>query len=249
MNGTVSKLSVEKGERVVGTQQMAGTEMLRIADLNKMEVRVNVNENDIIRIAVGDTALIQVDSYTYLEKEFKGVVTQIANTANDKASADAVTEFEVRIRVLNSSYKDLINEKGIKNPLRPGMTASVDIITERKDNVLSVPLAAVTTRSSKDEKDGEGKEGENAEASTPATGEKDEVLQVVFLNDNGVAKMVEVKTGISDFENIEVLSGVKEGDEVISGPFLAVSKRLKDGEAVQKMGGEDKAVASKEEEK
>ncbi|MEQ8534686.1 MAG: efflux RND transporter periplasmic adaptor subunit [Imperialibacter sp.] len=248
MNGTVSKLSVEKGERVVGTQQMAGTEMLRIADLNKMEVRVNVNENDIIRIAVGDTALIQVDSYTYLEKEFKGIVTQIANTANDKASADAVTEFEVRIRVLNSSYNDLINEKGIKNPLRPGMTASVDIITERKDKVLSVPLAAVTTRSSKDEKAGEGKEGESAEASTPAPGETDEVLQVVFLNDNGVAKMVEVKTGISDFENIEVLSGVKEGDEIISGPFLAVSKRLKDGEAVQKMGGEDKAVASKEEE-
>jgi HlyD family secretion protein len=250
MNGTVSKLSVEKGERVVGTQQMAGTEMLRIADLNKMEVRVNVNENDIIRIAVGDTALIQIDSYTYLEKEFKGIVTQIANTANDKVSADAVTEFEVRIRVLNDSYKDLVKDKGIKNPLRPGMTASVDIITERKENVLSVPLAAVTTRSSKDEKGGENKGGEPADnsAATTAQPEKEEPIQVVFLNDNGVAKMVEVKTGISDFENIEVLDGVKEGDEVISGPFLAVSKRLKDGEAVQKVGGDDKPVASKEEE-
>ncbi len=248
MNGTVSKLSVEKGERVVGTQQMAGTEMLRIADLNKMEVRVNVNENDIIRIAVGDTSLIQVDSYTYLEKEFKGIVTQIANTANDKASADAVTEFEVRIRVLNESYKDLINEKGIKNPLRPGMTASVDIITERKDNILSVPLAAVTTRSGSDKGDGDKEEGEEETEAAPETREnsKDEVLTVVFLNDNGIAKMVEVKTGISDFENIEVLEGIKEGDEVISGPFLAVSKRLKDGDAVQQMGGGDKSASSTE---
>lgn len=251
MNGTVSKLSVEKGERVVGTQQMAGTEMLRIADLNLMEVRVNVNENDIIRIGVGDTAIIDVDSYAYLKKEFRGIVTQIANTANDKASPDAVTEFEVRIRVLNESYKDIINKNGIKNPLRPGMTASVDIITERKEKVLSVPLAAVTTRGNEEE--GEKKEGEEDEEETaaaeaaPAT-RASEVKEVVFINDAGKAKKVEVKTGISDFENIEILEGVKEGDEIISGPFLAVSKRLKDGEAVQKMGGDKPVAETKEEE-
>jgi len=246
MNGTVSKLSVEKGERVVGTQQMAGTEMLRIADLNLMEVRVNVNENDIIRIGVGDTAIIEVDSYAYLKKEFRGIVTQIANTANDKASPDAVTEFEVRIRVLNESYKDIINKNGIKNPLRPGMTASVDIITERKEKVLSVPLAAVTTRGN--DEGGEKKEGEDAPPAeaAPAT-RASQVKEVVFINDAGKAKKVEVKTGISDFENIEILEGVKDGDEVISGPFLAVSKRLKDGEAVQKMGGDKPVAESKEE--
>lgn len=249
MNGTVSKLSVEKGERVVGTQQMAGTEMLRIANLNLMEVRVNVNENDIIRIAVSDTAIIAVDSYTYLDKEFRGVVTQIANTANEKASPDAVTEFEVRIRVLNDSYKDLIIEKGIKNPLRPGMTASVDIITESRANVLSVPLASVTTRSAEDiQNEGGDEEGDDAPAAPAAKGKASEPLQVVFVNDNGKAKRVEVKTGISDFENIEVLEGLSEGDEVISGPFLVVSKRLKDGDAVQKVGGEEKPVASKDEE-
>ena len=145
MKGIVSKLSVEKGERVVGTSQMAGTEMLRIADLNRMEVRVDVNENDIIRVSVGDTAVIDVDAYSHTGREFEGVVTQIANTANDKASPDAVTEFEVRIRILNSSYQDLIAETG-RSPFRPGMTASVDIRTNKKDQIVTVPLAAVTTR-------------------------------------------------------------------------------------------------------
>ncbi|WP_343030535.1 efflux RND transporter periplasmic adaptor subunit [Fulvivirga aurantia] len=151
MSGTISKLNVEQGETVLGTQQFQGTEIMRIADLNQMEVRVDVNENDIIRVSVGDTAIIDVDSYSHLEKEFKGLVTAIANTANDKVSADAVTEFEVRIRILNSSYADLV-EEGNKYPFRPGMTASVDVITKRKDNVLSVPLSAVTTRNSKQEK-------------------------------------------------------------------------------------------------
>ena len=244
VNGTVSKLSVEKGERVVGTQQMAGTEMLRIADLNKMEVRVNVNENDIIRIAVGDTAIIEVDSYSHLDKEFQGIVTQIANTANDKASPDAVTEFEVRIRVLNDSFKDLILEKGIKNPLRPGMTASVDIITERREDVLAVPLASVTTRSgtevSEDEENVDNNNQNNRQQAAPARAS--EVKEVVFVNEGGVAKMVEVTTGISDFENIQILGGLTEGAEVVSGPFLAVSKRLKDGEAIQAMNKENEGA-------
>jgi HlyD family secretion protein len=217
VTGIVSKLLVEKGERVVGTQQMAGTEMLRLADLSKMEVRVNVNENDIIRISMGDTTIIDVDSYSSSGKKFKGIVTSIANSANTKASPDAVTEFEVKIRILNESYEDLISERN-KYPFRPGMTASVDIITQKKDNVLSVPLAAVTTR-----------EDQVVEGSDGSTKSK----ELVYLIENGRAKMTEIKTGISDFDNIEVLEGISEGAEVISGPFFIVSKQLKDNDPVK----------------
>lgn len=233
ISGIVSKLDVELGERVVGTAQMAGTEMLRIADLTKMEARVDVNENDIIRVSVGDTAEIDVDSYSHTEKKFKGIVTNIANTANDKTSPDAVTEFEVRIRILNESYKDLIENQGSGSPFRPGMTASVDITTEVKDNILTIPLASVTTRNPNEEKkegddDDEEKE-EDADAGQDAN-KKDESVEVVFVFDEGKAKMVEVETGISDFENIEILKGIEEGDKIIKGPFIAVSKRLKDGD-------------------
>ena len=222
MSGIVSKLNVEQGETVLGTQQFQGTEIMRIADLDKMEVRVDVNENDIIRVSIGDTAIIDVDSYSYLEKEFKGLVTAIANTANDKASPDAVTEFEVRIRILNSSYQDLI-EEGKRFPFRPGMTASVDIITQRKDGILTVPLAAVTTR--------DNDKGE--ETARSASAEDEAVKEVVFINEGGKAKMVEVKTGISDFDNIEITEGLNPGDEVVTGPFLIVSKRLKDGDGIK----------------
>ena len=238
MNGIVSKLIVKNGERVVGTATMAGTEMLRIADLNKMEVRVNVNENDIVRVAVGDTAIIDVDAYSNINKEFKGIVTLIANTAKDKVSADAITEFEVRILILNSSYQDLV-KSGTKFPFRPGMTASVDIITTRKENVLSVPLASVTTRNPNDNKGPENQGGppaQNANQSGPQKpAKKEENKVVVFVNEKGTAKMVEVKTGISDFDNIEILSGVSDSTEVITGPYLAISKRLKDGEKIRKM--------------
>ncbi len=230
MTGTVSKLNVEKGETVLGTQQFQGTEMMRIADLNQMEVRVNVNENDIIRVALNDTVLIDVDSYSHLEKEFKGLVTAIANTANDKASADAVTEFEVRIKILNSSYADLVAE-GNKYPFRPGMTASVEIVTERKENVLSVPLSSVTTRKP-GEKKGFGKKSEDDKPKTTGAKADVEIKEVVFVKEEGKAKMVEVKTGISDYENIEILSGVEENAEVVSGPFLVVTKRLNDGDAI-----------------
>jgi len=237
MNGIISKLIIKKGERVVGTATMAGTEMLRIADLNKMEVRVNVNENDIVRVSVGDTAIIDVDSYSNLNKEFKGLVTLIANTAKDKTSADAITEFEVRILILRESYEDLIKQ-GNKFPFRPGMTASVDIITTTKANALSVPLAAVTTRNPKDANKPEGEDGppqsQNVSNNQNQPVKKEENKVVVFVNNGGVAKMVEVKTGISDYDNIEILSGISDSTEVITGPFLAVSKRLKDGEAVRK---------------
>ncbi|MEP0985284.1 efflux RND transporter periplasmic adaptor subunit [Ekhidna sp.] len=227
MSGIVSKLPVELGETVLGTSQFQGTEVMRIADLSKMEVKVDVNENDIIRINVGDTAIIDVDSYSYMDKTFKGVVTNIANTANDKISADAVTEFEVRIRILNSSYQDLVKEQGIRYPFRPGMTASVDIITEVKRDILTVPLAAVTTRSEKDKDDSDD------DNSSSGSLEDEEVDEVIFVVSEGKAVQTKVETGISDFDRIEIISGVEEGTEVISGPFLAVSKRLKDGEDVE----------------
>lgn len=234
MEGIVSKLSVKKGERVVGTAQMAGTEMLRIADLNVMEVRVNVNENDIVRVSLGDTVLIDVDAYSSTEKEFKGLVTLIANTAKEKLSADAITEFEVRILILASSYQDLV-AAGNKYPFRPGMTASVEIITTRKDNVLTVPLASVTTRSPEDQekKPEGGPPATNTAQPSGAKPEKKADKVVVFVNEGGVAKMIEVKTGISDYDNIEILSGIGDSTEVVTGPFLIVSKRLNDGDKIR----------------
>jgi HlyD family secretion protein len=244
MNGIVSKLIVKKGERVVGTATMAGTEMLRIADLNKMEVRVNVNENDIVRVHLGDTATIDVDAYSNMNKEFKGIVTLIANTAKDKVSADAITEFEVRILILASSYQDLVKE-GNKFPFRPGMTASVEILTNTKSNVLSVPLSAVTTRNPDDKNnfDGEKKDGspsgneKSNQDNKPQEKKEDKI--VVFINDHGTAKMVDVKTGVSDYDNIEILSGISDTTEIVTGPFLVVSKRLKDGDKVRKAEKKD----------
>ena len=248
MNGIISKLSVKKGERVVGAATMTGTELLRIADLNIMEVRVNVNENDIVRVHQGDTAIIDVDAYSSQNKKFKGLVTLISNTAKDKLSADAITEFEVRILILRSSYDDLIKE-GNKYPFRPGMTASVDIITKRKENVLSVPLSAVTTRNpEKDKAIGEGsvsdgdqrRQVQNDDKKKAEKAMEDKV--VVFVNDKGAAKMIEVKTGISDYDNIEILEGLTDSAEVVTGPFLVVSKRLKDGEKIK---GPEKASEEK----
>jgi HlyD family secretion protein len=242
-SGTISKLNVELGDRVVGTSQMAGTEMMRIANLNNMEVRVDVNENDIVRVTLGDTVEIEVDSYA--DRKFKGIVTEIANTANGVGttaaasnSTDAVTEFEVKIKILNSSYRDLLAKRAKKSyPFKPGMTAAVEIITERKTGILSVPIAAVTTRGKEDQE--EKKEGD-ADA-TPAANEtaqkakkEEKIKELVFINDKGKAATREVKTGISDFENIEIVSGLKEGDEIISGPFIEVSKRLKVGTLVTK---------------
>jgi HlyD family secretion protein len=257
MDGIVSKLSVKKGERVLGTAQMQGTEMLRIADLSKMEVRVNVNENDIVRVHLNDTTMIDVDAYANDGKQFKGVVTNIANTAKDKTSADAITEFEVRILILSSSYADLV-AKGNRYPFRPGMTASVEILTNRKINVLSVPLSAVTTRSPDSENKTEGEQNgppsnnnnqqNNSGQQKPVEKKKDKV--VVFVNEGGKAKMIEVKTGISDYDNIEILSGLSDSSQVVTGPFLVVSKRLKDGERItsaQASKKEDEKPAEKKE--
>jgi HlyD family secretion protein len=243
-SGIISKLNVELGERVVGTSQMAGTEMLRIANLNKMEVRVNVNENDITRVSIGDTVLIDVDAFSSSERKFKGVVYEIASSANSSGTAsvvsnDAVTEFEVKIRVLRSSYADLIKGK-LSYPLKPGMTASVEILTNRKENIATVPLSSVTTREIGAEvKEGEKKEEDgtnstNANDALEAKKRKENTKEVVFVMEKGKAKMIQVKTGISDFENIEIVSGLKDGQEIISGPYATVAKKLKEGDLVKK---------------
>ncbi|MDN4166657.1 efflux RND transporter periplasmic adaptor subunit [Cytophagales bacterium LB-30] len=250
VSGTVSKLNVEKGERVVGTSQMQGTEMLRIADLREMEVRVDVNENDIIRVSVGDTAIIDVDSYTYMDKKFKGIVTAIANTAKDKTSPDAVTEFEVKIKILSSSYQDLLKGKKMVSPFRPGMTASVEIITNRRSQVLAVPLSAVTTRNPEEEKEG-GKRSRRSEGATEGddkkVNKKNENKEVVFVNKEGKAEMRLVKTGISDYENIEILEGLSDGEEIVTGPFIVISKRIKDGEMITSQKKEEKKKEEKAE--
>lgn len=251
VSGIISLLNVEVGERVVGTTQMAGTELMRIANLNNMEVRVNVNENDIVRVALGDTAEIDVDAYSSIDRKFRGIVTEIANTASGLAasgaatstSADAVTEFEVKIKILNESFRDLMGSRGKKTyPFKPGMTASVDVITERKSNVLSVPIAAVTTRDTtavtptEEERPQAANNQQNQAALTKAV----PVKEVVFVMKDGKAQRREVTTGISDFENIEVVSGIQAGEQVVSGPFSLVSKRLKDGDLVEKKKPEEK---------
>lgn len=213
MDGIISKMSVEKGERVVGTSQMAGTEMLRIANFDQMEVLVDVNENDIIRIEKGDTATVEVDAYP--NRKFTGVVTQIANSAkNIGMSIDQVTNFEVKILLIADSYNDLVNEG--KNPFRPGMSASVSIQTSRVDNALAVPLQSITTRSDIIPDSVKTKMGVN------------ESLEQVFVvkSDNSVEIRV-ITTGIQDLTNIQVVTGLQEGDQIVTGPFSAISKTLK----------------------
>jgi HlyD family secretion protein len=215
-----------------------------------MEVRVNVNENDIVRVTRGDTAEIDVDAYSGTGRKFKGVVTEIANTASGLASAtgtslassaDAVTEFEVKIKILNESFQDLMAKKGKKSyPFKPGMTASVDIITDRKSNVLTVPIAAVTTRGNENSNETNAQpESQNQNVANKPIREEP-IKEVVFVDSAGFANVQEVRTGISDFENIEVISGLKEGETVVSGPFIVVSKRLKDNDKIAKKKPEEK---------
>lgn len=242
VSGTISKLSVELGERVVGTSQMAGTELLRIANLNEMEVSVDVNENDIVRVHLEDTAIIEVDAY--LERDFKGIVTEIANSANTNGtSVDQVTNFTVKIRILQESYEDLIKGQNT-SPFRPGMSATVDIQTRTAKNVISVPIQSVTTRSDTvlaDKDEAEGVEGRNGivvkDVKQEQAKAKEEVKpeECVFVYVDGIANLVKVKTGVQDNNYIQVVSGLKEGDEVITGPYGAVSKVLKDGSEVIKV--------------
>jgi len=243
MNGVVSLLNVKKGERVVGNSMMAGTEMMRIADMSRIEVRVDVGENDIPKVHLGDSALVEVDAYT--NRKFKGIVTQIASSSVSAASAAAaasstdVTNYKVYIRLLPDSYRDLMNPSVKSFPFRPGMTASADIQTKTKSNVLAVEINAVTTREKGTDKVVGGAQEENKEqgmdndeSTTSLSADLDEVVFV--LKPDGTVKKVAVKTDIQDINHIEITSGLKEGDEVVVAPYNVISKTLKDGMKVIK---------------
>ncbi len=248
VDATVSKLNKKRGERVVGAITMEGTEIMRLADLNEMEVNVDVNENDIIRVHLNDTSLIEVDAYN--ERKFKGIVTEVANSANTTGmNADQVTNYTVKIRLLRESYADLVTEK---NPVafRPGMSASVEILTRKERNVLSIPIQAVTTRTDSTQKpigskteaspDEESEDGVKVEVKDDKKDKKEEEKDkkprpCVFILRDGKAKIVFVKTGIQDNEYIQIMEGLNPKDEVIVSPYGAISKMLYHNVTVSKV--------------
>ncbi len=218
-NGTISKLSVELGERVVGTMQMTGTEIMRVANLGSMEVEVDVNENDIVKVNVGDSVNVEVDAY--LKRIFKGTVTNIANTANSTSSVDQVTNFKVKIHIEESSYQDLLKDKPAGySPFRPGMTATVDILTNTKKDVVAVPISAIMI-----------KKKSEINPNTPKQ-DADKKQEVVFVLKNGKAELRTVNTGIQDNVNIEILSGISKDETIITGPYQTITKILKNGDNV-----------------
>lgn len=233
-DGTVSSLSVEEGERVLGTSQMQGTEMMRISEMAKMEVHVEVNENDIIRVKLGDTALVEVDSY--LGKKFKGLVTEISNAAASSGmGTDQVTNFSVKVSMLPSSYETLLDGKPQNfSPFRPGMSSSVEVITQQLNDVLGIPIEAVTTRT-----DSTGKVDRTASVT-------DEEFECVFVYNEGEVSLRKVETGIQDNKNIQILEGLKEGEMVVTGPYKLVSKNLENGDKVEKKSGNDYGGDSEE---
>lgn len=234
MDGTISRLDAEIGERVVGTSQFAGTEIMRIANLSEMEVLIEVNENDIIRVNLGDTAIVEIDAY--LDQEFKGVVSAIANSADVQGQGvDQVTNFEVKILIIPESYKHLtktISEH--LSPFRPGMSAAVDIQTQTVNDVLSVPIQAVTVRedTAKNKTDEESESLEKEDKNEDDNSNK----EFVFIFEDGTAVQTHVETGIQDSYYIQIIEGLELGQEVITGPYNAVSRNLKDGDPVEKSG-------------
>lgn len=226
VDGTISRLDAELGERVVGTQQMAGTEIMRVANLNNMEVEVDVNENDIVKVNIGDSARVEVDAY--LKRQFKGLVTSISNSASNAVSADQVTNFKVKVRILKESYTDLTQDKPENySPFRPGMTATVDIITQRKVNVLGVPISSVVVKSDTASVATKGAKKEIK------TNKLDQKFECVFVKDGEKAKIRVIETGIQDDTNIEVVKGLKKGEKIIIGPYTLVSKELNSGDDVK----------------
>lgn len=227
-NGTISKLSVELGERVMGTQGMSSTELLRIANLNNMEVEVDVNENDIVKVSVGDQAKIEVDAYG--KKQFTGTVTSISNSSADATSADQVTNFKVKVRINKESYLDLIEGKSENySPFRPGMTANVDIVTRTKENVIAIPISAVVMKSDTSAVINTDK-GDKKEV--VKTKKSDKQFECVFVKSGDLAKIKVVKTGIQDDNSIEILSGLTKGEEIIVGPYNVISKELQSGSKI-----------------
>ncbi|MEM9929809.1 MAG: efflux RND transporter periplasmic adaptor subunit [Bacteroidota bacterium] len=221
MGGVVSLLNVEQGERVVGTIQMAGTELMRIANLNAMEVRVEVSENDVPTVKIGDQAEVEVDAY--LNRKFKGRVTQIANSsttaglADNVLNSDQVTNFEVRISIDPESYADLV-AAGNTYPFRPGMSAGVDILTKSEEGVISIPIEAVTTR-----------EKETEDEDIVGT---DNIEEVVFVISGDTVVQTTVTTGVQDANVIAIKTGLAEGQVVVSGPYTALSRKLEGGDKV-----------------
>ncbi len=243
MDGVVSLLSVKKGERVVGSNMMAGTEMLRIADMSKIEVRVDVGESDVPKVHLGDSALVDVDAYN--DRKFKGIVTQIASSNNGAASqvssantSTDVTNYKVYIRLLPESYADLLKKSSL--PFRPGMSASADIQTETHSNVISIPINAVTTRDKNDSsKTAKKTTDNNTAAANNNTGTEDLDVIVFTLDKDGVIKKVKVKTGIQDINYIEIADGLKADEQVITGPYEVVSKTLKEKDKVKVVDKKD----------
>lgn len=232
MSGIISLCSVKLGERVVGTAQMAGTELIRIADLDHMQAEVDVSENDVLKVKVGDTASVEVDAYQ--SKKFLGVVSEIAyssSTSTATVTTSQAINFSVKVKLIKDSYAHLTEEgHGLKYPFRPGMSATVDIRTNSKDNILTVPIQSVTTREKKDSTHAVTNSSDSDDSDTK---DKKKVQEVVFVANNGTAKMVNVTTGIQDATNIEITSGLKEGDMVIKAPFKLISKTLEDGDKIQ----------------
>ncbi len=223
MSGTISRLAVELGERVVGTAQMAGTEIVRVADLSNMEVEVDVNENDIVKVSIGDTTEVEVDAY--LKRVFKGVVTEIANSAESTLSVDQVTNFKVKVRILPESYQDLMEGKPEHYaPFRPGMTATVDIQTQRSNNIVAIPISAVVIKSDTTER--------KPAAPAPKIAADAPRFECVFVMKNNTAALRVIETGIQDDSRIEITSGLEEGDQVITGPYNTVTKLLDPGDRV-----------------
>lgn len=230
VDGVVSKLSIQQGERVLGTQQFAGTEIMTISDLSQMDVNVDVNENDINRISLGDSSKIEVDAF--MGKKFKGVVTEIGSSANVVGTtADQVTNFTVKVRIDPNSYAEILKKgSGNPSPFRPGLTATVDIMTNH-DKGLAVPIQSVTTREEKKPDNGQKKnDNDNTKTASSAP-----VKEYVFVYNAGKVKQVQVTTGIQDDMYIRILTGLKAGDEVVSAPYPAISKTLKDGDMVEKV--------------
>jgi HlyD family secretion protein len=259
MSGTVSSLSSELGERVVGTSMMTGTEMLRIANLHRMEVEVEVNENDIVRVSLNDTALIEVDAYP--DTKFKGVVSEIPVSANTMGvTTDQVTNFMVKILVLQESYADKISENN-PYPLRPGMSATADIQTDKRSNIYSVPIQAVTTRMDTagtlkpgaeqqrtDQISSDGTVSSTTET-IAAKSTSDEPMVVVFAVDNGKARLKPVKTGIQDNNYIEITEGLDEDEELVVAPYSAISRQLKNDMNVEVVSEEDLFAGDKKNKK
>jgi len=231
-DGTISLLNIEKGEKIVGTSQMSGTELMRIANLNSLEVQVDVSENDILALTVGDTANIEVDAYA--DREFWGTVTHIANSANNLSSmsnVDQVTNFTVKIRLAMDSYKDLLGQ-GKTFPFRPGMSASTEIRTNRLSKILSLPIQAVTTRDLTEKSDNVDEELKDLS--------EDDLKEVVFVCRGDSAFVQEVTTGIQDDTYIHIETGLEVGDEVVVGPYSAVSRKLKNATVIERMGKQKK---------